>query len=215
MDFPAVQKTLSHVSARPPSTVETSEPSTPVTDRSHQDDDDDQSALTPQVSHHVQTQLAKTATRLTTASSIGRDPNYEIDWEENDPQNPRNWSILYRGFIIFAISFGTLVVILYSTTYTTGISQMQHEFHITNEPIVTLGVTTYLIGIAVGSLILAPLSETYGRKWVYCINMLLFVLLVLPCALATSMVSNIVPSTTCQDPIIAPKGENLVFLITS
>jgi MFS family permease len=72
-----------------------------------------------------------------------------------------------------------------------GISQMQSEFHITQEPIVVLGVTTYLLGIAVGSLLLAPLSETYGRKWVYCINMALFVLFVLPCAKATSMaVSN-------------------------
>ena len=106
---------------------------------------------------------------------------------ENDPENARNWSILYRGFIIFSISFGTLVVILYSTTYTTGISQMQHEFHIANEPIVTLGVTTYLVGVAVGSLLLAPLSEVYGRKWVYCANMALFVILVLPCAKATSM----------------------------
>lgn len=64
---------------------------------------------------------------------------------------------------------------------------MQHEFHIAQEPIVTLGVTTYLIGVAVGSLLLAPLSEVYGRKWVYCANMALFVILVLPCAKATSM----------------------------
>lgn len=64
---------------------------------------------------------------------------------------------------------------------------MQSEFHVTQEPIVVLGVTTYLLGIAVGSLLLAPLSETYGRKWVYCINMALFVLFVLPCAKATSM----------------------------
>jgi MFS family permease len=68
-----------------------------------------------------------------------------------------------------------------------GISQMQSEFHIKEEPIVVLGVTTYLAGIAVGSLLLAPLSETYGRKWVYCINMAVFVLLVLPCAKATSI----------------------------
>lgn len=64
---------------------------------------------------------------------------------------------------------------------------MQGEFHIKSEAIVVLGVTTYLAGIAVGSLLLAPLSETYGRKWVYCINMALFVLLVLPCAKATSI----------------------------
>lgn len=163
LDFPAVQKTLSHVSARPPSTVETSGPDTPVSDYSHHDNDD-KAALTPQVSRysHAQPQLVRTGTRGTTASSMNRDPAFEIDWQDNDPENPRNWSVWYRGFIIFAISFGTLVVILYSTTYTTGISQMQHEFHIAQEPIVTLGVTTYLIGIAVGVSFLLGVLGVYA-----------------------------------------------------
>lgn len=191
MDFPAVQRMVSHVSARPPSTTESSEPHTPVSDYSR-DDYDPETALTPQVSRRGEPQLSRFDTRGTTASSLNRDPSFEIDWEDEDPDNPRNWSVWYKGFIIFAISFGTLVVILYSTTYTTGISQMQHEFHVSSEPIVTLGVTTYLIGIAVGSLILAPISETYGRKWVYVIAMACFVVLVLPCAKATSMTEIIV-----------------------
>jgi MFS family permease len=48
-------------------------------------------------------------------------------------------------------------------------------------------VTTYLLGLAVGSLILAPISETYGRKPVYAVAMIIFSLLVIPCARATSM----------------------------
>ena len=47
--------------------------------------------------------------------------------------------------------------------------------------------TTYLTGIAVGSIVLAPISETYGRKWVYCICMTIFVILLVPCAKATSL----------------------------
>lgn len=51
----------------------------------------------------------------------------------------------------------------------------------------TLGVTTYLLGLAVGSLILAPISETYGRKPVYAVTMIIFCILIIPCAQATSM----------------------------
>ena len=64
---------------------------------------------------------------------------------------------------------------------------MMEEFHITSKPVATLGVTMYLVGLAVGSLILAPLSEIYGRRPVYIGSLLFFCLMVLPCALATSL----------------------------
>lgn len=51
----------------------------------------------------------------------------------------------------------------------------------------TLGLTTYLLGLSVGTVILAPISEIYGRKPVYVVSLILFVLLVIPCALATSL----------------------------
>ena len=64
---------------------------------------------------------------------------------------------------------------------------MQHDFAISSSVIPTLGVTSYLLGLATGSLLLAPISETYGRRPVYCISMSVFVVLVIPCATATSM----------------------------
>jgi MFS family permease len=82
--------------------------------------------------------------------------------------------------------------VLYSTSYTSGIYALQQEFNVSSEPIVTLGVTTYLLGLAVGSLILAPISETYGRKPVYAISMIIFCILIIPCAKATSMAEIIV-----------------------
>ena len=77
--------------------------------------------------------------------------------------------------------------VVYSTSYTTGLEPMMREFHISSEPIATLGVTTYLFGLAIGSIVLAPISETYGRKPVYAISMFFFLLMLIPCGLATSM----------------------------
>ena len=76
--------------------------------------------------------------------------------------------------------------VVYSTSYTTGFPQMEAEFH-ASEPVVTTGVTTYLFGIAIGSLICAPISETYGRRPVFLGSMLAFTVLVVPCAVAKNL----------------------------
>lgn len=71
-------------------------------------------------------------------------PDFEVDWDDdNDPMNPRNWPVWYKGLTIFFISWSTWCVAVYSTSYTTGIVQMQANFHISSEPVATLGVTSY------------------------------------------------------------------------
>jgi len=53
-------------------------------------------------------------------------------------------------------------------------------------------LTFYLVGLAVGSVILAPLSETYGRKPVSVISLFIFVVLIIPCGLCHSVAELIV-----------------------
>ncbi|KAI9777283.1 MAG: hypothetical protein M1835_005274 [Candelina submexicana] len=126
---------------------------------------------------------------VTTNGSVGApDPAFEVDWDGPDDQsNPKNWPIWYRGLLITVMSFATWVVVLYSTAYTSGVPELMREFHVSSETIATLGISTYLLGLAVGCVILAPLSEMYGRKIVYVFSMAAFALLVLPCALASSL----------------------------
>ena len=64
-------------------------------------------ALTPQVSRTSRPEATRVATNASTWTS---DPAFEVDWEEDDPENPRNWPLWYKSIIIFSISFGTLVV---------------------------------------------------------------------------------------------------------
>ena len=78
------------------------------------------------------------------ATNGTNNPDYEVDWDdENDSKNPKNWPIWYKGFTIFSISWSTWCIVVYSTSYTTGLAEMQYDFHISSEPIVTLGVTSY------------------------------------------------------------------------
>ncbi|MCJ1285099.1 hypothetical protein MMC26_004437 [Xylographa opegraphella] len=143
-------------------------------------------ALTPQISSRSERlPLSRHATSIRTTGTT--DPDFEVDWEQDDPENPRNWPIWYKGVVLGFISWSTWVVVVYSTSYTTGLAEMQTDFHISSEPVVTLGVTTYLIGLAIGSVVLAPISEIYGRRPVYMISMFLFMILIIPCGLATSL----------------------------
>ncbi|KAB8293070.1 hypothetical protein EYC80_007430 [Monilinia laxa] len=134
---------------------------------------------------HVQLSYTKTGTSYATTGS--RNPSFEVDFEENDPEDPRNWPLWYRSYTIFAVSFATWSTVLYSSSYTSSMPGMMEEFSITSEPVATLGVTTYLFGLAIGSLVLAPLSEIWGRRPVYIGSMAFFTLMVLPCALGTSL----------------------------
>lgn len=132
----------------------------------------------------------RTATSI--GSSASRPPDFEVVFDDDDPENPRNWSAGYRAWVTFCISFTTWVVVLYSTSYTATISGLMEEFDVQSSTIVTLGVTSYLIGLAVGSLLVAPASELWGRRPVYIVCMMIFTVLVIPSCVATSLAEIIV-----------------------
>jgi hypothetical protein len=144
-------------------------------------------ALTPDLrieSEMGHAELTNTKTGASTFSSSSRMPAFEVDFTPDDPDDPRNWPLWYRSMVIGSVSYATWAVVLYSTSYTSSMPGMMKEFHVTSEAIATLGVTFYLLGLAAGSLILAPLSEIYGRRPIYIGSLLFFSLMVVPCALA-------------------------------
>ncbi|OJJ05405.1 hypothetical protein ASPVEDRAFT_86755 [Aspergillus versicolor CBS 583.65] len=134
--------------------------------------------------------------RVTSIGTTGTtDPNYEVDYEDgDDPANPKNWSFKYKGMAIAMLSWNTLIIVLHSTSYTSGIPVIGAEFGASNT-IVTLGLTFYLIGLAIGSMFMAPLSEVYGRKPVSIVCLGIFTVLIIPCALAQSIEALIISRT--------------------
>ena len=63
----------------------------------------------------------------------------------------------------------TLAVAFVSSAYTGGIEQIIEQFHVSEE-VVTLGVSLFVLGFAIGPLLWAPLSELYGRQALYTIT---------------------------------------------
>ena len=118
--------------------------------------------------------------------SLENSSGYEVYWEPEDPENPRLWPLWYKSVSIVTMSLGATVVSLFSTLYTSGIPGLEDEFHI-SKIIGLLGVFTYLLGMGLGTIITAPLSEVVGRRPVYLVSMTIFLLLILPSALARNI----------------------------
>lgn len=161
------------------------------------DRDNPSKTLTPHISRATTTSGALGITpptlqrTQTNRSTLTTDPAFEIDFADGEQANPQNWPVWYKGLILFVMSYGTTCVVLYSTSYTSAIPGMQRAFNATQTEGI-LGVTTYLLGMATGAVILAPLSEMFGRRPIYIIALGMFVVFVIPCAVAQNMATILV-----------------------
>ncbi|KAL3423569.1 hypothetical protein PVAG01_05316 [Phlyctema vagabunda] len=67
-----------------------------------------------------------------------------------------------------------------------SVPMVLRDFHSTNKDLGTFIVSVYLLGYAFGPLVIAPLSELYGRVPLYHANTLLFLLFNIACAKSTN-----------------------------
>ncbi|KAJ9115370.1 hypothetical protein QFC24_006985 [Naganishia onofrii] len=106
----------------------------------------------------------------------GRDPEFEVTFAiDHDPLNPRCWPLWYK-----------------ITAYTSSLDGIVETFSVTRI-VATMGLTVFLLGMAIGSVVVAPLSEMYGRRPIYLISTVIFVVLLLPTALAQNYPSILIP----------------------
>ena len=66
-----------------------------------------------------------------------------------------------------------------------GAEALAAEFHISNTTIEAFTVSIYVLGFALGPLVLAPLSELYGRLGIYYFCNIVYFAFTLGCALST------------------------------
>lgn len=111
----------------------------------------------------VPTELHKVHTNRSAATTATIDPAFEIDFEDGERADPQNWPLWYKGMVLFVMSFATTCVVLYSTSYTSAIPGLMQSFGV-SDTTGNLGLTTYLLGMATGAVILAPLSEVSKPK---------------------------------------------------
>ncbi|KAH9939282.1 MFS general substrate transporter [Epithele typhae] len=109
-----------------------------------------------------------------------------VTWKEDDPEDPRNWSSTYRWYITAVCAIAVVQVAFASAVVTGDFTDIQNEFGVSNV-VVALTVSLMVAGFGLGPLAWSPLSELYGRRYVWIIPGLFYVIFNIPCALAPNI----------------------------
>lgn len=95
----------------------------------------------------------------------------DLDWDgPDDKANPQNWSAFKKWFITFTVALDCLCVSLGSSIYVESVPDLMFEMGVSQRLGIS-GLTFYLIGLALGPILAAPMSEILGRRWIYIISL--------------------------------------------
>ncbi|RYP67857.1 hypothetical protein DL770_008533 [Monosporascus sp. CRB-9-2] len=131
-------------------------------------------------------------------SDESMDDTNVVWWDgPDDPENPYNWPGWRKTLNVGCVSAMTLVSPLASSIFAPGVPQVMAEFGSTSLELASFVVSVYVLGFAAGPMVLAPLSEIYGRVPIYHIGNIGFVAFTIGCALAPSLNSLIVFRFLC------------------
>ncbi|KAL4894122.1 major facilitator superfamily domain-containing protein, partial [Aspergillus ambiguus] len=100
------------------------------------------------------------------AGSGTEDDPFIVTWIDNDPRNPMTFQTATKWFYTMTMAWATLAVSLVSSAYTGGMEQILEDFKVGTE-VATLGVSLFVVGFAIGPLLWAPMSELWGRQYLF------------------------------------------------
>ncbi|KAF5616984.1 multidrug resistance [Fusarium sp. NRRL 52700] len=123
---------------------------------------------------------------------VEKDP-FEVGWDggDNDSLCPRSFHRVKKWLIIIIVSSGSLCVTAASSIYTSTYEQMEDEFGNSRE-VSIIGLSLFVLGIGLGPMFLGPLSEFYGRRLIYIVSWTLYVIFIIPQAVARNIETVIV-----------------------
>ncbi|KAF1968343.1 MFS general substrate transporter [Bimuria novae-zelandiae CBS 107.79] len=119
--------------------------------------------------------------------------NNLVGWEsQDDPTNPRNFPENRKWFTLTLVSAITFLCPLTSSIFAPAVSFMSADFHNTSQILGAFSVSVFVLGFAVGPLLIGPLSEIYGRRVVLNGSNVIFCAFDLGCALAPNLAGLII-----------------------
>ncbi|KAK8913539.1 Efflux pump FUBT [Metarhizium anisopliae] len=114
-----------------------------------------------------------------------------LAFKPHDVENPQNWSTLRR----IAVTICAVMLVMNATFASSApsgcIPSIAKEFGISKEA-AALTITLFLLGYCAGPLLFAPLSELYGRRWIFYISFTLYIAFNFLCAFAPNFGSLLV-----------------------
>lgn len=142
----------------------------------------DSSRMSENQLNRIASQNTEHSMSISVARSITRgEPVHIKDLEYDGPDdkaNPYNWPAWKKWVVTFTIANTCLCISLGSSLYVEGVPELMVAFGM-SETLALSGLSLYLLGLALGPVIGAPLSEMYGRRIIYVISF--------PCAILFTM----------------------------
>lgn len=128
--------------------------------------------------------LSRQNTATSSQLPAPRDPNL-VSWESlDDPRNPKNWSLSRKWATVAIVSAFTFISSLASSMVAPTLPSISADLHITNSILSQMSLSMFVLAYAFGPLLLAPLSELYGRVPVLQLANLVFLVFNLACGFA-------------------------------
>ncbi|KAF7312747.1 MFS polyamine transporter [Mycena indigotica] len=128
------------------------------------------------------------STPTTVAAAESSQPTVEeivVDWNgPDDPENPKNWSRSKKWAATAVVSAFTLISPVSSSMIAPASQQVAQDFGITNDVVVALVTSIFVLAYALGPLFLGPLSEIFGRNKVIQLANLFYLLWNFVCGFA-------------------------------
>ncbi|OBT66962.1 hypothetical protein VE03_04212 [Pseudogymnoascus sp. 23342-1-I1] len=121
------------------------------------------------------------------------DDPFIVGWDggDADPLSPRSRSNFQKWTIVLINSVAAGSVTCVSSIYTATYEQILPEFH-TSRIVATVGLSLFIFGLGCGPMLLAPLSEFYGRRPIYLVSFAFFIIWLIPSAVAQNMATILV-----------------------
>ncbi|CCG84878.1 protein of unknown function [Taphrina deformans PYCC 5710] len=106
-----------------------------------------------------------------------------LDFSPNDIENPKNWSKVRRWFIT-VVAVLLVVNATFASSSPSGCLEGIAETFGVSEEAAGLVITLFLLGYVFGPLFWAPLSEFFGRRWIFYISFTGYLVFNFLCAFA-------------------------------
>ncbi|CCO27813.1 putative drug/proton antiporter YHK8 [Rhizoctonia solani AG-1 IB] len=134
--------------------------------------------------------LAQVEKAETHHAGLGQEPvKGEQSWEVflDSTDDPKHRKTARKWLIVFVLSTSSTCVTCASSVAAMARPGVQKEFGVSS-PVAILGISLFVEGLGIGPLLLGPLSEFFGRRHIYWVSFLFFVLLNFPVAFAPNIV---------------------------
>ena len=128
---------------------------------------------------------------LEAGSQLYLNESGHLDFAPGDIENPNNWSVARRWYIT-VVSVLLVVNATFASSSPSGcLDGISADLHVSVEA-AGLVITLFLLGYCAGPLVWAPLSEFYGRRWIFYITFTMYLIFNFLCAFANNFAALLV-----------------------